>query len=190
MCIAKCERILQWGFDETSLDRIGTLNQWVKIEEAGEVQVLTLECAGLLTGGTALMVGEHVKVFWQRGQLDMTMLREMMGEEADTYIPMVNCGISLSKLCGVMHDTCNSANAIARRVRVLRDESSSELYGQEEWRRMLGENEREWQDYLCGNHSRNLHFDVFLCLFKGYIKVLPSVPYTVLVCTQNSTYLK
>jgi hypothetical protein len=76
MRIAKCERVLQWGFDETSLDGIGTLNQWVRIEEAGEVHVLTLECAGLLTGGTALKVGEHVKVFWQRGQLAMTMLRE------------------------------------------------------------------------------------------------------------------
>jgi hypothetical protein len=116
MCIAKCERVLQWGFDETSLDGIGTLNQWVRIEEVGEVHVLTLECEGLLTGGTAQKVGEHVKVFWQRGQLAMTMLREVMGEEVDTYIPLVNGGINLSKLCGVMHDTCNSANAIARRV--------------------------------------------------------------------------
>jgi hypothetical protein len=148
MRIAKCERVLQWGFDETSLDGIGTLNQWVRIEEAGEVEVLTLECAGLLTGGTAHKVGEHVKVFWQRGQQAMTMLREVLGEEADTYIPMVNGGITLSKLCGVMHDTCHAANAIARKVRVLRDESGSELFGQEEWGRMLGEHEREWQDYL------------------------------------------
>ncbi len=56
---------------------------------------------------------------------------------------------------------------------MLRDESDSELFGQEEWGRMLGEHEREWQDYLCGNHSRNLHFDAFLRLFEGYIKVLP-----------------
>jgi hypothetical protein len=74
--------------------------------------------------------------------------REVMGEEADTYIPLVSGGINLSKLCGVMHDTCNSANAIARRVRVLRDESGSELYGEEEWRRMLGLHEREWLDFL------------------------------------------
>ncbi len=78
MRIAKCERVLQWGFDETSLDGIGTLNQWVRIEEQGEMHVLTLECAGLLTGDTALKVGEHVKVFWQRGQQAMTMLREVM----------------------------------------------------------------------------------------------------------------
>ena len=176
MRIAKCERVLQWGFDETSLDGIGTLNQWVRIEEQGAVHVLTLECAGLLTGGTALKVGEHVKVFWQRGQQAMTMLREVMGEEADTYVPLVNGGINLSKLCGVMHDTCNSANAIARRIRVLRDESGSELYGDEEWRRMLGVHERKWLDFLCGNHSRNLHFDVFLRLFEAYIKVTPTAP--------------
>ena len=187
MRIAKCERVLQWGFDETSLDGIGTLNQWVRIEEMGEVHVLTLECAGLLTGGTALKVGEHVKVFWQRGQQAMMMLREVMGGEADMYVPLVNGGISLSKLCGVMHDTCNSANAIARRIRVLRDESGSELYGDEEWRRMLGVHEREWLDFLCGNHLRNLHFDAFLRLFEAYIKVPPSAPETDLVCTPNCT---
>jgi hypothetical protein len=38
-------------------------------------------------------------------------------------------------------DCANSqsvANAIARTVRVLRDESGVELHGEEEWRRMLG----------------------------------------------------
>ena len=69
-----------------------------------------------------------------------------------------------------MHDTCNSANAIARKMRVLRDDSGRNLYGEEEWRRMLGDHEREWVDFLCGNHSRNLHFDAFLRLFQTYIK--------------------
>jgi hypothetical protein len=46
---------------------------------------------------------------------------------------------------------------------------------------MLGGHEREWLDYLCGNHSRNLHFDAFLRLFEGYIKVLPPVPYNILL---------
>ena len=174
MRIAKCERVLQWGFDETSLDGIGTLNQWVRIEEAGDVHVLTLECAGLLSGGTASKVGEHVKVFWERGRVAMSMLRELLGDAADTYVPLVNGGITLSKLCGVMHDTCNSANKIARTVRVLRDESGTELYGEEEWRRMLGDHEREWLDFLCGNHSRNLHFDAFLRLFQAYIKASAS----------------
>ncbi len=57
----------------------------------------------------------------------MSMLRELLGDAADTYVPLVNGGITLSKLCGVIHDTCNSANKIARTVRVLRDESGTEL---------------------------------------------------------------
>jgi hypothetical protein len=69
-----------------------------------------------------------------------------------------------------MHDTCHAANAIARTVRVLRDDSGRALYGAEEWGRMVGNHEREWLDYLCGNHSRNLHFDAYLRLFSGYIK--------------------
>jgi hypothetical protein len=146
-----------------------------------------LECAGLLTGGTASKVGEHVKVFWQRGQLAMTMLRELLGEAADTYIPLVNGGSNLSKLCGLMHDTCNSANTIAQTVRVLRDESGTELYGEEEWRRMLEEHGREWLDFLCRNHSHNLHFDAFLRLFMyryPFANHNPC-PTPVLVCRQN-----
>jgi hypothetical protein len=174
MRIAKCERILQWGFDETSLDGVSTMNQWVRIEEAGELHVVTLECAGLLTGGTARKVGEHVRVFWQRGQQAITMLREQLGAEADIFVPVVNGGIDLSKLCGVMHDTCHAANAIARTVRVLRDDSGRALYGAEEWGRMIGDHEREWLDFLCGNHSRNLHFDAYLRLFASYIKARTS----------------
>jgi hypothetical protein len=98
------------------------------------------------------------------------MLREKLGAEADNYAPLVNGGISLSKLCGGMHDTCHAANAIARTVRVLRDDSGRALYGAEEWGWMVGNHEREWLDYLCGNHSRNLHFDAYVRLFSGYIK--------------------
>ena len=155
------------------------MNQWVRIEEGGDLHVLTLECAGLLTGGTARKVGEHVRVFWERGQQAITMLREQLGEEADTYAPLVNGGVNLSKLCGVMHDTCHAANAIARTVRMLRDDSGRTLYGVEEWGRMAEDHERVWLDYLCGNHSRNLHFDAYLRLFSTYIKAS--------TCTSPST---
>jgi hypothetical protein len=57
MRIAKCERVVQWGFDETSLDGVATLNQSVRIEEGGELNVVTLECAGLLCGSTTKKVG-------------------------------------------------------------------------------------------------------------------------------------
>ncbi len=72
----------------------------------------------------------------------MAMLREELGEEVDNYAPCVNGGVSLSKLCGVMHDTCNSANSIARAVRVLRDDSGRDLYSEAEWQRMQNDHER------------------------------------------------
>jgi hypothetical protein len=34
--LAKCECVLQWGFDETSLDGVPTLNQWCRLDEGGE----------------------------------------------------------------------------------------------------------------------------------------------------------
>jgi hypothetical protein len=55
------------------------------------------------------------------------MLREQFSAEADTYAPLVNDGVNLSKLCGDMHDTCHAANAIARTVRMLRDDSGRAL---------------------------------------------------------------
>jgi hypothetical protein len=50
MRLAKAERVHQWGFDETSLDGVPTLNQWCRIVEENETITLTIECAGLLPG--------------------------------------------------------------------------------------------------------------------------------------------
>ena len=137
--IAKCDRVLQYGFDETSLDGVATLNQWVRIKEGDDSHIVTLECAGLLVGSTASKVAAHVRIQWERGQEAIAMLREELGAQADLLVPLVNGGISLSKLGGVMHDTCNCANAIARQVRILRDDSGKDLYGDEEWKRMAKE---------------------------------------------------
>ncbi len=56
--IAKFDRVLQWGFDETSLEGVATLNQWVRIKEGDDLHIVTLECAGLLVGSTASRVAE------------------------------------------------------------------------------------------------------------------------------------
>jgi hypothetical protein len=167
--VAKCDRVLQWGFDETSLDGVATLNQWARIKEGEDLHIVMLECTGLLVGSTASKVAEHVRLQWERGQEAIAMLREELGVMADEVVPLVNGGISLSKLGGVMHDTCNCANAIARRVRVLRDNSGKDLYGAEEWKRMTKE-EHAWCDYFCGNHSCNVQFDAFSRLYEAYIK--------------------
>ncbi len=146
--IAKCERVLQWGFDETSLDGVATMNQWVRIKEGDDLHIVTLECAGPLVGSTASKVAEHVRLFWQQGHEALSIVREELGELADELVPLVNEGISLSKLGGVMHGTCSCANAIAQRVRVLRNDSGKDLYGEEGWKRRSKE-EHSWCESLA-----------------------------------------
>jgi hypothetical protein len=136
--LAKCECVLQWGFDETSLDGVPTLNQWCRIDEGGECHVVTIECAGLLPGSSSLKIAEHVRLTWERGREALNLLREELGEEADELVPLVNGGINFGKLRGVMHDTCNAANKVARLVKTLRDDSGKGFHGLEEWEAMEG----------------------------------------------------
>ena len=136
--LAKCECVLQWGFDETSLDGVPTLNQWCRIAEGEAYIVVTIECAGLLPGSSSAKISEHVRLTWERGQESLNLLRQELGAEADELVPLVNGGINLSKLRGVMHDTCNAANKVARLVRTLRDDSGKGLHGVEEWEAMQG----------------------------------------------------
>ncbi len=66
--VAKCQEILQWGFDETSLDGTPTLNQWVLVQEDKEMPgVITIECCGLLVGSTAEEISNHVRASWATG---------------------------------------------------------------------------------------------------------------------------
>ncbi len=46
MAIARCDKVYQWGFDETSLNGIATLNQWCRIREGNEYRNATIECGG------------------------------------------------------------------------------------------------------------------------------------------------
>jgi hypothetical protein len=45
------------------------------------------------------------------------------------------------------------------------------MYGAEEWAAMQ-DSGSGWQDFLCGNHSRNLHFDAFNRSFVTFMKGL------------------
>ncbi len=76
------------------------------------------------------------------------MLRTELGDEADTYVPLVNGGINLSKLRGVMHDTCNSANKVARPMRVEQDKSEESLIEAAEWAERQ-QYEVGWQDFCA-----------------------------------------
>jgi hypothetical protein len=97
---------------------------------------VTIECAGLLVGITATRVVEHVRVSWERAQTVVALLRAELGADADDLVPLVNGGVTLAKLRGVMHDTCNTANLVAKQVQVLRDNCGKNLYGAEEWKAM------------------------------------------------------
>ena len=130
--IANCDSVLQWGFDETSLNGVPTLNQWCRIKDGDSYRTVTIECAGLLAGSTSTRVAEHVKILWERGQEAVNMLRQELGADADLLVPLVNGGVTMAKLRGVMHDTCNSANLIAKKVRIIRDQVGEDMYGKEE----------------------------------------------------------
>ena len=168
IAIARCTEVCQWGFDETSLNGIPTLNQWCRIRDGAEYRHVTIECAGLLTGSTSERVAEHVKLTWERGQQAMALVRSELGPDADDLLPLINGGVTMAKIRGAMHDTCNAANAVGRKVRGIRDNIGKELYGAEEWA-VMQTNGSGWQDFLCANHSRNLHFDAFARRFKVYV---------------------
>jgi hypothetical protein len=66
--VANCESILQWWFDETSLDGTPTLNQWVLIEDCmSSPTVVTIECCGLLVGSTSEEIADHIRASWLTG---------------------------------------------------------------------------------------------------------------------------
>ena len=166
--VARSPKILQWGFDETKLDGISTINQWVLLNDnANGPEVVTFEAAGLLVGGTAAQIAEHVRHSWNVGQEDVAMVREALGHElADELVPLVNGGVALHKMQSTMHDTCATANLVPSLVYKLRETSGLLHYGAEEWA-ALPEEEKPWFDYLCGNHSRNLPLDEWNRQFEG-----------------------
>ena len=75
MRIAGCEKIQQWGFDETTLDGQETINQWAMLVDEervdqgfeGGTTVVTLECAGVLPCSLAGNVVDHIDTVWERG---------------------------------------------------------------------------------------------------------------------------
>ncbi len=133
--VAQCREILQYGFDETSLDGTPTLNQWVLVQEGtGAPFVITIECCGLMVGSTSEEIVEHIRAAWAKGQECVDLVREELGPIlADVHVPIVAGGVQLHKLQGVMHDTCITANKTARLVQSLRDTSGQLFFGYENW---------------------------------------------------------
>jgi hypothetical protein len=165
--VAKCECCLQLGFDETSIDGVPTLNQWVLLQEDRALPtVCTIECAGILVGSTSQ---DHISQSWSNGQTAVGLLRYKLEALAGIHVPLlVNGGVLLHKLQAVMHDTCNTANKVARLAKELRDASGQLHFAYDEWERIVAEN-KPWFDFLCANHARNLPMDELTRLFQIYI---------------------
>jgi hypothetical protein len=169
--VAAAEKIIQWGFDETKLDGVSTMNQWVLLREGDNPpEVLTIQVAGLTIGGTAQETAEHVQRSWQVWQEAVMFVRNGLGPDVcDELVPLTRGGVLLHKIKGAMHDTCNTANLVPHLVLELRETSGRLYYGEEEWLALPAE-DRSWFDYLCGNHTRNLPLDQWNREFEQYIK--------------------
>jgi hypothetical protein len=170
MRIAGASRIIQWGFDESTLDGVSCLNQWAMVESPLEeggggagtgagVTIVTLECAGIVPGATADEVVAHIQKAWERGQAAVEALRAELGiEDRDTFCPLVQGGVNLHKLYGVMHDTCHCANLVATLMMQVQERKKREYLSDDVWE-LTSPESRAIFNFLCGNHTRNLPID-------------------------------
>jgi hypothetical protein len=98
------------------------------------------------------------------------MVREALEpEEADILVPLVDGGVKLHKIFGLMHDTCNTANKVAGLMAQLRDEQAQMHHGEETWE-SIDPCMKIVHDFLCGNHSRNLIVDRFNGFYNEYLE--------------------
>ncbi len=68
--IGGCEEVIQWGFDETSLDGQTFFNQWYLIRSTGkEHSIVSIECSGILPDSVAEETVRHIAKTWARGQV-------------------------------------------------------------------------------------------------------------------------
>jgi hypothetical protein len=105
--VVRASKILQLGFDETKLDGVSTINQWMLLQKGDEPpEVVTIEAAGLTVGGTAKQIAEHIRKSWDLGQQAVRMVREQLGPDlADELVPLVGGGVLIHKIQSSMHDT-------------------------------------------------------------------------------------
>ena len=134
IAVAGCDEIIQWGFDETTLDGTSCFNQWCLLRTGKVVKLVTLECAGVLPSSTAEETIDHIKETWERGKQVVKMLREHLGPELENvHCPVVNGGVMIHKIFGLMHDTCNTANRVAELMADLRDDRGRQFFGEATW---------------------------------------------------------
>ena len=69
---------------------------------------------------------------WQRGKEAVDALRAQLSTiQQDALCPLVEGGVNLHKLYGVMHDTCNTANLVAQLIIELQQRQKREYLTEE-----------------------------------------------------------
>ena len=100
----------------------------------------------------------------------LEMVRDALGpEQADALVPLVDGGVQVHKIYGLMHDTCSTANRVAVLMAELRDEQARQHFGDDAWER-ADPRLKTVHDFLCGNHSRNLLVERFNTLHDEYLE--------------------
>jgi hypothetical protein len=100
----------------------------------------------------------------------LELVRDELGTDAaEELVPMVKGGVQLHKIFGVMHDTCHTANRVARLMVELREEKARAYHGEDKWDD-LDPCQKVVHDFLCGNHSRNLLVDRFNELYDVFLE--------------------
>ena len=97
------------------------------------------------------------------------LVRDELGTTAaEELVPMVKGGVQLHKIFGVMHDTCHTANRVARLMVELQEDKARAYHGDDAWED-LDPCQKVVHDFLCGNHSRNLLVDRFNELYDIFL---------------------
>jgi hypothetical protein len=81
-------------------------------------------------------------------------------EDRDVLCPLIEGGVNLHKLYGIMHDTCHSANLVAFLMVQLQERKKREYLTDEGWE-LATDKCKAIFNFLCGNHTRNLPIDRF-----------------------------
>ncbi len=81
------------------------------------------------------------------------MMREELGPEVcDSLVPLVDGGVRVHTIVGLMHDTCSTANHVTELMSELRVEQARLYHGDDEWD-TADPCMKEVHNFLCGNHS-------------------------------------
>ena len=104
--IYSAEDVKQFGFDETGMSGVPTMNMWALLEKAGAVKVVKIGVADILVGGTAENCADHIEKCWKRGGQCIELLREDLGPElAESLLPKVRGGLELHKIGATQNDS-------------------------------------------------------------------------------------